>query len=77
VNLPPSQPTRRQWPAFQVVGEQLHADGWPAIVSRSASRPAGRTLCVFRLARNVSGARPEPPPTAVSQPPVVPTGMRT
>jgi hypothetical protein len=77
VGLPPLQPTSRQWAAFQAVGERLHAEGWPALVSASAARPEGRTLCVFRVARELTGASPEPPPTRVAEPPVVPTGMRT
>jgi hypothetical protein len=75
--LPPLEPTRRQWPAFQQVGERLHTEGWAAIVSASAARPAGRTLCVFRSARSVLGAAPVPPATRVPDPPAVPTGMRT
>ena len=75
--LPPLEPTRRQWPAFQAVGERLHADGWPALVSNSAARPEGRTLCVFRTARAVPGATPVPPPARVADPPAVPTGLRT
>lgn len=77
VGLPKLQPTRLQWPTFQLVGEQLHADGWPAIVANSAARPTGTTLCVFRTAREVPGTLPMPPPTTVERPPVVPTGMRT
>jgi hypothetical protein len=77
VGLPPMQPTRLQWPRFQPVGEQLHDAGWPALVSRSAARPEGRVLCVFRTVRIVPGTRPVPPPTTLREPPVVPTGMRT
>jgi hypothetical protein len=77
VGLPKLHPTRAQWPLFQPVGEQLHADGWPALVGASAARPEGRTLCVFRTRREVPGTRPLPPPTTVTDAPVVPTGMRT
>jgi hypothetical protein len=77
VGLPPLKPTRRQWPDFQAVGEQLFADGWPALVSASAARPAGRTLCVFRTAKRVAGTWPVRPPTTVSATPVVPRGLRT
>src|SRR5262249_46683025 len=48
--LPPLAPTQRQWPAYQAVGEQLFADGWPALLSPSAARPEGHTLCIFRTA---------------------------
>ena len=54
-----------------------YADGWPALVSSSAARPEGRVLCVFRAAREILGAKPLPPPERVSDPPVVPTGLRT
>ena len=77
VGLPPLRPTRAQWPAFQVVGEQLFADGWSALVSASAARSEGRTLCVFRTSRRVAGTWPIRPPTRVSEPPVVPSGLRT
>ncbi len=76
-DLPPLAPTRRQWPQFQAVGEQLFADGWPALVSASAARPEGRVLCIFRATAKVVGAKPLPPPERVSDPPVVPTGLRT
>jgi hypothetical protein len=77
VGLPPLSPMRRQWPAFQAIGERLHRDGWPALVSASAARPEGRSLCVFRTARRVPGTWPVKPPTTVADPPVVPRGMRT
>jgi hypothetical protein len=77
VGLPAVLPTRRQWPGFQVVGEQLHAEGWTALVSVSAARPEGRTLCVFRSGRVLPGVTPEGPPTRVDDPPLVPVGLRT
>jgi hypothetical protein len=77
VGLPALRPTRHQWPAFQAVGEQLHRVGWTALVSASAARPAGRTLCVFRTSRIVAGTTPLPPPVGVAHPPAVPIGMRT
>ena len=55
VGLPLLEPTRLQWATFQPVGEQLHADGWPALLAASAARPAGRVLCVFRTMRVASG----------------------
>jgi RES domain-containing protein len=77
LGLPPLEPTRLQWPAFQSVGERLHANRWPALVAPSAARPDGQVLCVFRTSRHVPGTRPVPPPRTVGDPPVVPTGMRT
>ena len=78
VGLPSLRPTRQQWPTFQPVGEQLHHDGWPALVCASAARPEqGSVLCVFRTSYEVPGTRPLPPPVTVTDPPVVPTGMQT
>jgi RES domain-containing protein len=77
VGLPPMLPRRAQWPAFQAVGERLHADGWPGLMTASAARPEGSTLCVFRVSRDVVGATPVPPPATFAEPPAVPTGMRT
>jgi RES domain-containing protein len=77
VGLPPLDPKRAQWPAFQAAGELLYSDGWPALVSASAARPEGRTLCIFRTTRKITGASPVPPPATVADPPVVPTGLRT
>lgn len=75
--LPSLRPTRLQWPAFQAVGERLHRDRWSGLVSASAARAEGLTLCVFRTARLTPGVRALPPPATVSEPPVVPTGLRT
>ena len=77
VGLPELEPTRRQWPTFQPVGEELHDQGSPALLCASAARPAGQVLCVFRTAREMRGTKPIPPPTTVDEPPVVPTGRRT
>lgn len=77
VSLPPHHPTRLQWPTYQPIGEALYQEGWPALVSASAARPEGRTLCVFRAVREPPGLRPDPPPLRFDEPPVVPTGMRT
>jgi RES domain-containing protein len=77
VELPPLDPTRRQWPAYQLVGEQLQTDSWPALVSASAARPEGRTLCVFRTAQRITGVSPILPPATVADPPIVPSGLRT
>lgn len=77
LGLPPLQPSRTQWPAFQPIGEQLHHGGWPALLCESAARADGLVLCVFRTARETPGTRPVPPPTTVTDAPIVPTGLRT
>jgi hypothetical protein len=75
--LPAMAPTRRQWQAYQALGERLHAEGWPALVSPSAARPEGRTLCVFRTTDRPAGIRPIRPPRRFDEPPLVPTGLTT
>jgi RES domain-containing protein len=77
VALPDMWPSRLQWPVFQQVGERLHHEGWPALISTSAARPEGEILCVFRTARVVPGTHPISPPRTVTEPPVPPMGMRT
>ena len=74
LDLPPLAPTSRQWPAFQAVGEQLFADGWPALVSVSAARPEGRVLCVFRAARKRGGREAAPAAGAGERPAGRPDG---
>jgi len=78
VGLPAMEPARFQWPVFQAVGERLHREGWPALLSASAARPVGAD--VVRVPAEWRGPRdpaPLPPPTTVTQAPVVPTAMRT
>jgi len=77
VGLQTPTPSRRRWPAFQEVGEILHADGWLALLAPSAARPEGRVLCVFREEQTVAGATPIPPPRKFDEPPSVPRGMTT
>lgn len=77
VGLPPPRPTHHQWPAFQAIGERLHAEGWAAVLAPSAARAGGLVLCVFRSHREIPGTVPVPPPVTVEVAPVVPTGLRT
>lgn len=78
VGLQPPRPERSEWPGFQAVGERLWTDGWPALVAPSAARPeSGLVLCLFRTAREVAGAVPEPPPETFDEPPTVPRGLTT
>ncbi|HEY5942678.1 MAG TPA: RES family NAD+ phosphorylase [Solirubrobacterales bacterium] len=77
VGLALPEPTHSEWPEFQEVGEELHAEGWPALVAPSAARPQGLVLCVFRGSAIVPGTRPVPPPTTHDEPPYVPKGMST
>jgi hypothetical protein len=78
VGLPVPRPGRADWPLFQGVGEELHADGRMGLVAPSAARPESLILCVF-VARSTFPVDvvPSPPPTRVDAPPAPPTGMRT
>jgi RES domain-containing protein len=77
VGLPAMAPSRSQWAMFQAVGQALFGAGWRALVSRSAARPVGRSLCVFRTAIAVPGIEPIPPPLTIDDAPVVPQDLRT
>lgn len=78
VGLDPPVPTRRQWPAYQAVGEALWREGWAGVLSTSAARPAeGRVLCVFRADAEVPGVTPSPPPEGHHEPPAPPQGLHT
>lgn len=63
-------PRRRGWPAFQAVGEQLHAEGWKGVRAPSAARPgSSEILCLFRERQKVDGVKPLPPPAIQRNPP--------
>jgi len=53
VGLEPPTPGRRRWHVYQLVGEQLSAEGWRGLLAPSAARPAGKILCLFRDERGV------------------------
>jgi RES domain-containing protein len=72
VGLQPPHPTSREWPAFQAVGEQLHAEGWRGILAPSAARPEGQILCLFREEETIRGVKPMPPPAIYRRHPVPP-----
>ncbi|MFI5005694.1 MAG: RES family NAD+ phosphorylase [Solirubrobacterales bacterium] len=79
LDLPAAEPIRAQWPAFQDVGERLHAAGCEGVLYRSAARSGGLCLCVFRATPTdiVGRLEPLPPPRRVSRPPTPPHGLRT
>ncbi len=77
VGLEPPAPSRRGWVPFQRVGEQISREGWSGLVSRSAARPAGNILCLFRRESVIPGAKPHPPPRRIAEPPPPPMGLRT
>jgi RES domain-containing protein len=79
LGLPETQPSREQWPAFQDVGEQLHASGFEGLLYHSAAHRDGVCLCAFRtspagLARKL---KPLEGPKHVQRPPAPPRGLRT
>jgi hypothetical protein len=76
VGLPASVPDRRQWPAFQTVGEALFAEGWAGVLYASAARLESLALCLFRSSDEPPGVRPVPPPTRHDEPPAPPRGLR-
>jgi hypothetical protein len=69
VGLPRPTPQRREWPAFQAVGERLRNEGWRGLRAPSAARPDGEILCLFRDAEKIDGVRPLPPPAIHKYPP--------
>ncbi len=77
VGLQPPRPTRRDWPAFQPVGEALWRADCPGVVFASSARPEARALCVFRTGAQRAGVTPLPPPRRQVEPPAPPTGLRT
>jgi hypothetical protein len=77
VGLPAPRPSTAQWPAFQAIGEALHAGGCDGLLAVSAARPARSILVVFRPGPSVQGCTPTPPPDRHEAPPPVPSGMRT
>jgi RES domain-containing protein len=76
VGLDVPVPDRRQWPAFQAVGETLFAEGWAGILYTAAARPASLALCLFRTSDRLPGVRPLPPPVRHDEPPAPPRGLR-
>jgi len=77
VKLEVPMPDRRQWPAYQTVGERLFTEGWPGILYESAARSRSLAVCLFRSSDRIDGVRPLPPPIRHEQPPVPPRGLRT
>jgi len=77
VGLRRPAPGRRGWHAYQLLGEQLAAEGWSGLLAHSAARPAGTVLCLFRSEDGVTGAEPIPPPRQVREPPPPPIGLVT
>jgi len=76
VSLAEPIPDRRQWPAYQTVGETLAAEGWAGVLYAAAARPGSLALCLFRSSDRLAGVRPLPPPIRHDEPPAPPRGLR-
>lgn len=76
LGLPAPLPERDQWPAYQAVGEALHADGATSLAAPSAAREGGFVLCVFLPPGE--GARLDYRSSEeIAEPPTVPRRLRT
>jgi RES domain-containing protein len=70
-------PTRRQWPKTQPIGEAYFRDGARAILAPSAARRGGQVLAVFRRGRAHRGLTAVRPPQRFDRLPAIPRGLRT
>jgi RES domain-containing protein len=73
-------PTRRQWPKTQPIGESLWREGARGVLAPSAARDGGRVLAIFRPApatTAMEGIQPVPPPRRFTRLPALPAGLRT
>jgi RES domain-containing protein len=77
VGLPLPEPNRGDWVMYQRIGEQIAADGWAGLLTRSAARADGNILCLFRHRADMRGATPVSPPQLIAEPPPPPRGLRT
>jgi RES domain-containing protein len=71
-------PSRRQWPATQLIGEAYWQSGSRAVVAPSAAHDGGRVLAVFRTKKGaIAGLKPIRPARRFTELPALPTGLRT
>jgi RES domain-containing protein len=77
LRIPRLQPTRRQWPLTQPVGERLWRGGARGILAPSAAHVGHRVLAVFRTGPVVDGVVELTPGTNHDTIPIIPTGLRT
>jgi RES domain-containing protein len=76
VGLLPPVPDRRQWPAFQAVGETVFTEGWVRILYPAAARSESLAQCLFRVAAELPGVRTRRPPARYEESPVPPRRLR-
>jgi len=70
-------PSRRQWPETQAIGERCFREGARAILAPSAARRGGKVLAVFRRGRGHRGLTAAPPAQRFDKLPAIPRGLRT
>ena len=71
------QPTRRQWPQTQPVGEALWRMGAHGIIAPSAAHEGHSVLTLFRESETIPGLTERQPGTNHDRIPSIPTGLRT
>jgi len=70
-------PSRRQWPETQPIGEGYFRDGARGLLAPSAARRGGQVLAVFRRGRGHRGLTAVPPAKRFDKLPAIPRGLRT
>jgi RES domain-containing protein len=70
-------PTRRQWPKTQPIGESCWREGARGVLAPSAARKGGRVLALFRTGAAIAGVTAVPPPRRYAELPALPPGLRT
>lgn len=74
-------PTRRQWPKTQPIGETCWREGARGVLAPAAARAGGRVLAIFRPKNGptdeVPGVVAVPPPNRFTTLPALPPGLRT
>lgn len=76
VGLDLPRPSRRTWPAFQRVGEQLWREGWAGLIAPSAARPGSLVVGAFINSWPPPGCQPLEAQIVEAVPPP-PRGMTT
>jgi RES domain-containing protein len=71
------EPSRRQWPLTQPIGEAYFRAGARGVLAPSAARRGGRVLAVFRRGRGHPGLVAIPPAERHEVLPPLPRGLRT
>lgn len=70
-------PTRRQWPKTQPIGESCRREGARGLLAPSAARRGGLVLAIFRPEEAIAGVTAVPPPKRFTDLPALPPGLRT